>query len=255
MPEENTPTPPPPPPGGGDSEPSGLEGHGNPPEGEYPPPLPPPPPSGGYRQPPTGAGYGTPPAPGGYGTPPAPGGYGTPPAPGGYGGPPASGGYSAAPAYGEPFAPTVPLGSWIQRVAGYIIDDLVLLPGAIITAIALTAGSRGVDPQTGATTYSAAALGFAAIGGLIALVLGAWNRWFRAGRTGQSVGKQVMGLKLVSERTGQPIGAGMAFVRDLAHIIDNIICYIGWLFPLWDAKRQTIADKLVGTLVYDIGKR
>lgn len=234
MPDENTPAPPPPP-GGGGSEPPGPGGYGGPAGGGYQPP-PPPPPSGGYGQPPAGAGYGTPPAPGGYGGQPAP------------------AGYSAAPAYGEPFAPTVPLGNWIQRVAGYIIDDLVPLPGAVIAAIALTAGS-GVDPQTGTTTYSAAAWAFAGIGWLLALVLGAWNRWFRAGRTGQSVGKQVLGLKLVSERTGQPIGAGMAFVRDLAHIIDSIICYIGWLFPLWDAKRQTIADKLVGTLVYDVGKR
>jgi RDD family len=41
----------------------------------------------------------------------------------------------------------------------------------------------------------------------------------------------------------------MAFVRDLAHIIDSIICYIGWLFPLWDARRQTIADKIMSTVV------
>ena len=41
----------------------------------------------------------------------------------------------------------------------------------------------------------------------------------------------------------------MAFVRDLAHFIDGIICFIGYLFPLWDAKKQTIADKLVKTLV------
>jgi hypothetical protein len=37
-------------------------------------------------------------------------------------------------------------------------------------------------------------------------------------------------------------------VRQLAHIIDGAICYIGYLFPLWDAKRQTIADKIMGTI-------
>ena len=26
-------------------------------------------------------------------------------------------------------------------------------------------------------------------------------------------------------------------------------CYFGWLFPLWDAKRQTFADKIIGTVV------
>jgi hypothetical protein len=34
----------------------------------------------------------------------------------------------------------------------------------------------------------------------------------------------------------------------LAHIIDGAICYIGYLFPLWDAKRQTIADKIMTTV-------
>jgi hypothetical protein len=27
----------------------------------------------------------------------------------------------------------------------------------------------------------------------------------------------------------------------------QLICYIGWLFPLWDAKRQTIGDKIMTT--------
>jgi len=69
------------------------------------------------------------------------------------------------------------------------------------------------------------------------------------GRTGQSWGKQALKLRLLSESTGQPIGAGMAFVRDLAHIVDSLACYLGWLWPLWDAKRQTFADKLVKTVV------
>jgi hypothetical protein len=41
----------------------------------------------------------------------------------------------------------------------------------------------------------------------------------------------------------------MAFVRDICHIIDSIICFVGYLFPLGDAKRQTIADKIVKTVV------
>jgi hypothetical protein len=33
-----------------------------------------------------------------------------------------------------------------------------------------------------------------------------------------------------------------------AHYVDQLICYIGYLFPLWDDKRQTIADKLMSTV-------
>jgi uncharacterized RDD family membrane protein YckC len=76
-----------------------------------------------------------------------------------------------------------------------------------------------------------------------------YNRWIQMGNTGQSLGKKQLGIRLVKESTGEPIGAGMAFVRDICHFVDSIICYIGWLFPLWDAKRQTLADKIVGTVV------
>jgi hypothetical protein len=48
---------------------------------------------------------------------------------------------------------------------------------------------------------------------------------------------------------GQPLGVGMCFVRELAHIIDSIPCYIGYLWPIWDPRRQTFADKLCSTVV------
>ena len=75
-----------------------------------------------------------------------------------------------------------------------------------------------------------------------------WNYGYRQGTTGSSIGKSIMKFKVVSEKTGQPIGFGMSIVRQLAHIIDGAICYIGYLFPLWDAKRQTIADKIMTTI-------
>ena len=45
-----------------------------------------------------------------------------------------------------------------------------------------------------------------------------------------------MKFKVVSENTGQPIGFGLSIVRQIAHIVDTIICYIGYLFPLWDCQ-------------------
>jgi uncharacterized RDD family membrane protein YckC len=83
---------------------------------------------------------------------------------------------------------------------------------------------------------------------LAALAYQIYNRWYLGGQ-GQSLGKRTLGMRLLSEQTGQPIGTLMAFVRDICHVVDSIICYIGWLFPLWDAKRQTLADKIVKTVV------
>ena len=75
-----------------------------------------------------------------------------------------------------------------------------------------------------------------------------WNFCYRQGKTGQSVGKSAMKFKVISEKSWQPIGFWLSLVRQIAHYIDQLICYIGYLFPLWDDKRQTIADMLMRTI-------
>jgi uncharacterized RDD family membrane protein YckC len=196
------------------------EDYGGPQQGGYGSPQ-----QGGYGNPPgryetPAAGYGNPAgpgySPGGYPNAPAPGGYGTP-GPAGYGGPP---GYAAPGNYAN----------WLQRVGAYLIDAI---PVAILDAIGY------------ATHNSTVYLLFVLVG----LGVTVYNRWYQAGNTGQSWGKRALGITLLSEQTGQPIGGGMAFVRDICHFVDAIICYIGFLFPLWDAKRQTLADKIVRTIV------
>ena len=137
--------------------------------------------------------------------------------------------------------PAVAYGSWIQRVGGYLIDALITAPFGILAALL----GRGTDAETGLPTFNAMYWVFTAL----AILVSGYNRWWLGGKTGQSWGRKALGLRLISEQTGQPIGVGMAFVRDLAHIIDSVICYIGWLFPLWDAKKQTLADKIVKTVV------
>lgn len=133
--------------------------------------------------------------------------------------------------------------NWFIRVIGYLIDDIAIsIPVWIGVIIArTTTRDDGSMSGIGVTFYI--------IFGLISFGLWIYNRCIRSGRTGKSWGRQVMGTKLISLETGRPIGAGRAFLRDICHIIDTIICYIGWLFPIWDAKRQTIADKIMNTVV------
>ncbi len=105
-----------------------------------------------------------------------------------------------------------------------------------------------------ACTSSPSALGLilSFVFGLAALAFAIWNYGYRQGTTGSSIGKSVLKFKVVSEKTGQPIGFGLSIVRQLAHFVDAIICYIGYLFPLWDAKRQTLADKIMTTVCLPI---
>jgi uncharacterized RDD family membrane protein YckC len=141
------------------------------------------------------------------------------------------GGYAyGAPAYA----------GWLTRVGSYIID---WLPSWILIVIGDVLASHG-----------GAGAGIAVVFYLAALGWWIYNRCYQAGRTGQSLGKKATDTRLIGEATGQPIGAGMAFVRDIAHIVDAVICYIGFLFPLWDGKKQTLADKIVHTLVVKNGE-
>ena len=58
-----------------------------------------------------------------------------------------------------------------------------------------------------------------------------------------------MGIRLVDATDHVPVGAVFSFLRQLAHFADSFVCYLGWLWPLWDSRRQTFADKITGTVV------
>jgi uncharacterized RDD family membrane protein YckC len=131
------------------------------------------------------------------------------------------------------------LASWIQRVGAFLVDALPSIVLGIIASF-----NMSVDPLTKQPVYGTLYW----ICQVLSLAIWLYNRVFQQGKTGQSWGKKALGLKLLAEQTGQPIGAGKAFLRDVAHILDSI-CFIGYLFPLWDAKKQTFADKIVKTVV------
>ncbi|WP_201793377.1 RDD family protein, partial [Mycobacterium avium] len=172
--------------------------------------------------------------------------------------PPPSGGYAPPPP--GPAIRTLPTQDytpWLTRALAFVIDILpyVVVHGigtAILVATQQTACITDVTQYavnqycaTQNSTLGLVAQWLASIVGLFYLI---WNYGYRQGTTGSSVGKSVMKFKVVSEVTGQPVGFGMSVVRALAHFVDAIICFIGFLFPLWDSKRQTLADKIMTTV-------
>ena len=161
------------------------------------------------------------------------------------------------PAAPGPVLPTEAYTPWFTRVLAWLIDSVpifivegigyaILLGTQETACITDSSGyNLGQYCASGASTIGQLSIGLA---GVLALAYGIWNWGYRQGTTGSSIGKSILKFKVVSEKTGQPIGFGMSIVRQLAHIIDGAICYIGYLFPLWDAKRQTIADKIMTTI-------
>ena len=184
-------------------------------------------------QPPFGEPYQPPPPrPEGYSyPPPAPGGYPPPP--------PSTGGYAPPPP--GPVVRALPTDSytpWFTRVLAYLVD---IAPIVVLQII-----NQAIMAAAGQQSTTAALVGL--VLSLAILAYGIWNWGYRQGTTGSSIGKSVLKFKVVSEATGQPLGFGMSVVRQIAHFVDAIICYIGYLFPLWDAKRQTLADKIMSTV-------
>lgn len=183
-----------------------------------------------------------------YGQPQQP---GYPPAWGGYGRPAPGGGY--------------PLSSWGKRLGAYLLDSLltfaVVLVPAGIGIVAFASGAETTVDQNGYTTSTvegpAAAIGLIMFGITFLLSIGftLWNLGIRQGRTGHSLAKGWLGMKVVGEATGQPIGVGAGIGRLLMHsFIDGAVCYLGFLWPLWDPRNRTWGDMVVGSVVVDAPK-
>ena len=144
---------------------------------------------------------------------------------------------------------------WGRRAGAYLIDsapsltaNLVFLVGYLMALIDLFRRSGN-----GGSLDLGAGRGWMGVGAVLLVLAFGWtiyNRWIVGGRTGQSLGRRMLGIVLVSEMTGRPIGPFDAFVRDLVHILDGL-AYVGFLWPLWDDKRQTFADMIMRTIVVD----
>ncbi|TCI99790.1 RDD family protein [Aeromicrobium sp. IC_218] len=193
----------------------------------------PPPQQGGYPQQPGPQQPGT--YPQGYGQQP----YQPAPPPQGYG------------------YPAHPYAGWWSRVGAVILDSLVtlavMLVPLVIGLIILfsTAETQTRLDGTEEITDAGNPLGVILIvlSFVVAFAFTIWNSIVRPGRTGQSLGKQWLGIKIVRENDGQPIGVGMSFLRYIMYSIFVNACFLDVLWPLWDARKRTWHDMVVSSVV------
>lgn len=173
-----------------------------------------------------------------------------------------------------------PYASWGKRVLSYLIDCVVptvfltvamfaFLGSAVtaqegsisdaeieaLTQKAIEDAANGGTPNIELPAAEPADLGFpmlALVLYFLAFAIIFYNSVYLQGRTGQSWGRKATRTKLVNVETGKPVGVLVSLLRQIAHIADGAIFYIGYLWPLWDAKRQTFADKIVGSVVVEV---
>lgn len=190
-----------------------------------------------------------PPPPPGYPPAPPP---GTPP-PGYF--PPGAPGVAGAP---SPQADGLPLAGFGVRLGAFLLDSLlyglVTVPFIVIGAIMWV---TSLDCVTiGNTTECELRDGGAGpiVLGTFVMVAGAFLAFalfVRAlARTGQPWGARIVGVRVVRTGSGEIIGLGRAIGRTLfQYFLSGSICYLGYLWMLWDPKKQTWHDKVSDSVV------
>ncbi len=147
-------------------------------------------------------------------------------------------GYPAPPSYPvTPYGLSLPsYARWGQRAKASLLD--IFLP---MFAVSLVLNIFWpVDPTVGGSTLLYNLAGWTLLG---------FIHGFTSGNTGRSWGRSWAGTKLVGE-DGKPIGFGKTVAHYTLHAFDSMFLLIGFLWPLWDPKRQTlISDKALKTYV------
>ena len=166
------------------------------------------------------------------------------------------------------------LAEWWQRLLARIIDGIIvsifISPVWVVTVLALVHRIQNVanqypdlsqpgTQQAFSNSMNQAVAGmigvFLLLGVLAALVYFAYD-WLQHGLWGQTLGKRVMGTKVVTADTRTPISGGAACRRAAVFALPSGVPYIGGLFALinelwltWDTQRQCLHDKAAGTVV------
>ena len=113
------------------------------------------------------------------------------------------------------------------RLVAVIIDALVLM------ALAIAVGAIGLGKVYERLDF---------------LVGAVYAIYFWVNRGGATVGKQVMKIKVVNEK-GKTLSYGEAILRYLGYIVSAIPLGLGFLWVIWDDKKQGFHDKIAKTYV------
>lgn len=126
------------------------------------------------------------------------------------------------------------LASFWRRVGANLIDLIWLLPLAILL------GSLA-EAVNGGTMSAGGELMSNVITGLAVLLF-----WVERQAT---PGKLALGIRIIDAETGGTPPAGRLVLRYLGYLVSAIPLGLGYLWMLWDGRRQTWHDKIGGTLV------
>ena len=128
-----------------------------------------------------------------------------------------------------------------RRVLATIVDGVVL--GLLFVVMSMLFGSSSA--QGGQVNASLEGLPF-----LMYLVLVVAYYVLMEGYLGQTLGKMLLGIKVVREATGGVPGIQAAAIRTVLRIVDGFFSYlVAFIAVLASAKNQRLGDMVAHTLV------
>lgn len=128
-----------------------------------------------------------------------------------------------------------------RRVLATIVDAIVL--GILFALLTIPFGSSSVEG-------AAASSSLGSLGTLLYVALAFAYYTLLEGYRGQTVGKMLLGIKVVREDTGDVPGIGAAAIRTVLRIIDGIFAYlVAFITVLISGKNQRLGDMAAHTLV------
>ena len=137
-----------------------------------------------------------------------------------------------------------------SRIVAIIIDLIILSLVVVIIALplGLLAGLSAIGNPT--QLFAARSAFFVAFMVLNVLVWLLYFTYFE-GTSGQTLGKKIMGIKVVKENGDQPSFMD-ALIRTILRIIDGIAFYlVGFIVILVSEKKQRLGDMAAGTIVVE----
>lgn len=127
-------------------------------------------------------------------------------------------------------------GFWIRFLALFI--DIVVL--SIVTSFIGVLFGQGAGRAGGGAF-------------VINTIIGAAYDVIALSRWGQTVGALAVGIK-VADVNGGLLSPGAAFLRWIGSIVSGIILLIGYFMMIWDARKQTLHDKIAGSFVVKVNR-
>jgi uncharacterized RDD family membrane protein YckC len=152
----------------------------------------------------------------------------------------------SAPAGGRAEAPPE-LASVGRRIGAFAIDLVITVISFFVVAVIVllvNESSSGVDWDLLTEDEQDVVMGWAFVIWSLLFFLGTWV----LNATGASLGKRIVGLRIVRDDLSAP-GLGAGFGRTIGAWLSWPVIGLGYLWATWDDRRQTWHDKMASTYV------